>query len=188
MIDFSTIKKKAKALQKQVIKEAKDSYIKSLASVGQETFHGMCGQMVAHQLYHLKINKYVISNDGRDQYDYYMYRDKTTGGRPIAAYGMESYTLKEALNAVSNYGTRNVRNILVGFQWTSTEADGQFGHVVLINGIVDGTVYFVESFDFSIEGKLRKEGEVVSCSIDSFVKYFDKWTKFDGLIHFGGGT
>ena len=180
--------KQTKSLRKQVIAEAKDSYLKSLASAGQESFHGMCGQMVSHQLYHLGINKYAVSMDGRDQYDYYLYRTKTTGGRPIAAYGMEDYSLKEALNAVSSNGTRNVRNILVGFEWTNTEAGGQFGHVVLINGILDGKVYFVESFTFSVEGKIYNEGDVVECSIDSFVKYFNKWTKFDGLIHFGSGT
>ena len=175
-------------LSQQVTEEAAQSYLDSQLSAGRESFHGYCGLMVSHQLFNLGINKYLVVNDGRDQFDYYAQRKKTNNGYSITPYYAEKYDLKNALNAVSNYGTRDVRNILVGFEWTNTEAGGQYGHSLIINGIIGGKVYFTESFDCYINGKSNPEGSVVSCSIDAFAEYFEKWTVFDGLIHFGAGS
>jgi hypothetical protein len=168
-----------------VIQEAHDSYYNSRATAGKTSFHGTCGLMVSHQLYNLGINRKRIVFDGNDHYDYYADLEKTTGGYYIYPYPAEGYTLKEALLAVSHDGMRDVMNVLVGFQWTNTEAGSKYGHVVLINGIVDGTVYFVESFDCSLGGA---EGTVLTCSIEEFAKYYDRWTTFEGLIHFGVGS
>ena len=173
------------SLRDTVIQEAHDSYYQSQATAGKSSFHGTCGLMVSHQLYNLGINKRRISFDGNDNYDYYSSREKTTGGYYINAYSAEGYTLREALEAVTMEGRRDVKNVLVGFQWTNTEAGAKYGHVMLINGIVNGKVYFVESFDCALGGP---EGTVISCSIKEFAAYYDRWTTFEGLIHFGTGT
>lgn len=173
------------SLRETVIQEAQDSYYASRATAGKRSFHGTCGLMVSHQLYNLGINKRRIVFDGNDHYDYYSSQEKTTGGYYITPYSSEEYSLEQALMAVSLDGQRDVKNVLVGFQWTSTEAGAKYGHVMLINGIIGGQVYFVESFPCPLGGP---EGTVISCSIQKFAKYYDKWTDFEGLIHFGTGS
>ncbi len=168
----------------QTKQDARRSYYRSRGTAGKTSFHGTCGLMVSHQLYNLGINTWRIVFDGNDQFDYYRDLQKTTGGYYIKAYGAEDYSLEQALMAVTNNGTRVVRNILVGFQWTNTAAGAIYGHTVLINGIIDGVVYFVESFHCPLGGP---EGTVIDCTIEEFAKYYDKWTSFEGLIHFGSG-
>lgn len=172
-----------KTLHEIVKEEARQSYVLARKAARRSSFHGWCGLMVSHQLKELGINKKRVSLNGNDQYDYYCDMEMTTGGYYINAYDAADYSLKEALLAVSRDGKRDVRNIMVGFQWTNTSAGRYYGHVLFINGIIDGTVYFVESFDFHF----GDEGTVISCSIDTFVDFFDKWTSFEGLIHFGTG-
>lgn len=173
-------------LRQQVMEEAKWSYKRSQRTAGRRSFLGYCGLMVSHQLYNLEINTERIVKDGNRQYDYYKDLNVTGGGHYITAYSGKDYTLLQALNAVSRHGTKNVRNILVGFQWTRTQAGRKYGHALLINGIIDGTVYFMESYATSLN-KYYKEGEVISCSIEFFAEHYSGWAKFEGLIHFGEG-
>lgn len=175
------------SVRQQVVEQAKQSYYRSLYSAEKESFAGFCGLMTSHQLYNLKINTWCITNDGNKQYDYYKDLDVTTGGYYPTAYGADRYSLKEALNTISRYGTRDAFNILVGFQWTNTEAGARYGHAVHINAILDGMCYFVESFDCYLN-TMHPEGSVIICSIDDFVGYFERWTVFDGIIHFGTGS
>lgn len=170
----------------QVMETARYSYTRSRATAGRTSFHGYCGLMVSHQLYNLGINDWCIIQDGKNQFDYYKTMEVTTGGYYIKAYYAEEGTLEEALNAATKNGTRDAYNLMVGFQWTNTEAGAKYGHVVLINAILDGTVYFVESFDLSLN-RLHPEGTVVTCSISEFAEYFDKWTRYEGVISFGSG-
>ncbi len=163
---------------------ARASYTDSLASARRGSFHGYCGLMTSHQLYNLKINKSCVSNDGNDQFDYYENMSRTSGGYYIRPYNSSQYSLLQALETITGDGTRDAYNILVGFQWTNTESGAYFGHAVFINAILDGTVYFVESFHCPLGGP---EGTVITCSMEEFAKYFDKWTIFDGAIHFGSG-
>ncbi|MBQ3252129.1 MAG: hypothetical protein IJB02_02680 [Oscillospiraceae bacterium] len=160
------------------------SYTASLSSAGKASFHGFCGTMVAYQLRHLKITGKVEKADGNKMFDRFKKKERSSGGYYITPYSAKKYTLEQALNAISHDGTKDVYNILVGFQWTNTEAGARFGHTVFINGILDGTVYFVESFDSSMGGK---EGSVIRKSIAAFAKYYDRWTRFEGCIHFTKG-
>lgn len=162
---------------------ARESYLSSLGSTGKESLRGYCGLMVSHQLYHMGINNYVLANDGNKQYDTYSQMLKTSGGYYVSAYSAEEYSLKEALNLISHDGTKDVYNILVGFEWTDTVAGGEFGHACVINGILNGKVYFVESYYTRAGGA---EGNVATCSIDEFVAMFEDWTVYEGLVHFGG--
>ncbi len=171
--------------EEAVIKEAKRVYRYSLSSAGRDSFQGWCGLMTSHQLYHMGINKSVIVNDGNKQFDYYKDLTVTDNGYYISAYPAEEYSLEEALRAISRDGTRDVYNLLVGFDWTSTDAGARYGHACVINAILDGTVYFVESFYTSLAGP---EGNVITCSISEFAAYFDEWMTFDGVICFGSGN
>lgn len=169
----------------QVTQEAEAIYKKCLRSAGKESFAGFCGLMTSHQLYNMGINATLIVQDGNRQYDYYKDMELTSGGYHVTPYSARDYSLAEALNTISRNGNQDVYNLLVGFQWTNTEAGVRYGHAVLINAILDGTVYFVESFNYCF-GKLScKEGKMLTCSIAEFADYFDSWTRFEGIIYFG---
>ena len=169
-------------LAQEVITEARETFVKAQRFAGKRSFHGKCGLFVATQLRVLGINTKRVSFNGNDSYDYYADLESTTGGYYVMSYSGIEYDLLSALQEVSDYGKKDVRNILVGFQWTNTRAGSKYGHVMLINGIIDGTVYFVESFDSALGGK---EGTVLQCSIEEFAASYNKWTRFDGLVHFG---
>ena len=172
----------------QVALEAVQSFEMSCESAGRLSFHGYCALMVSHQLYNMKINKYLTINDGKNQFDYYAKRKKTTGGYSITPYYGELFTLREALDTLTSNGQRDVRNLLVGFEWTSTTEGSKYGHAIFVNGIIDGKVYYVESYDCYIKGKEYLEGQLICVSIEDFAEYYDRWTQFDGLVHFGSGT
>lgn len=168
--------------EETLIQSTRDSYIKSQVSAGRESFAGFCGLMTSHQLYNMGINDVLVVKDGNKQYDHYAAAGVTDAGYHVAAYPSSEYSLEEALNYITKNGTRDVYNMIVGFQWTETEAGHIYGHACVINGIIDGTVYFVESFYTMLGGE---EGNVVRCTIPEFASLFDDWTTYEGLIHFG---
>ena len=167
-------------------KTARKSYYRSLYQSGKSSLHGFCGLMTSGQLYALDINTVRVINDGNNQFDYYAGMEVTTGGYYVKPYYQDEYSMEEALNHISRNGTKDVYNIMVCFQWTRTEAGRKYGHAVFINGIIDGMVYFVESYDMSLD-RLYLEGSVITCSISEFVDYYARWAVYEGIIWFGNG-
>lgn len=170
--------------EQAIMHEAKRVYNASRYTASRRSFAGWCGLMTSHQLYNMGINESLIVNDGNRQFDYYKGLKKTTGGYYINAYSATEYSLEDALNVITNYGTKDAYNLLVGFQWTNTDAGRSYGHACVVNAIIDGTVYFTESFYTSIGGA---EGNVCQCSIERFAELFSGWTVFEGVIDFGTG-
>lgn len=165
-----------------LVEEARSIYRQSLYAAGRESFQGVCGLMTSYQLWKLGVNKDLVVYDGNKQFDAYRGVKVTTGGHNVKAYSAEEMSLQEALLTITQGGTRPARNILVGFQWTSTEAGGRYGHACVINAIQDGVVYFTESFSYAM-GKM--EGQVLTCSIEEFCVFFEDWTVYEGCIDFG---
>ncbi len=161
-----------------------DLYKACLKGAGVKSFRGYCGSMTAWQIYKSGITKRTHGANGNGQYDLYENKEYTTGGYRVRPYSAEDYNLKEALNAVSENGTKDVYNILVGFQKTNTTAGKKYGHSMFINAIVDGIVYFCESYSTNLAGKYYKEGSAISCTIDQFYAFYKNWTVFEGIIHF----
>lgn len=159
---------------------ALDVYKKTQESTGMESLNGYCGKMVSHQLWHMGVNAGLVSNHGNKQYDMYAKLRRTTGDKYISAYPAEDYTLEDALNILSENGKKTVHNILVGFQKTNTKAGKKYGHVCVINGIMDGKVYFMESF----KTKFAPEGQVNVCTIKEFADSYKGWTEYEGVIYF----
>lgn len=168
--------------KENAIREAAWVYRMCRALAGQESFAGVCGKMTSYQLWVMGINDWLYSTDGNKQFDTYSVMEKTTGGHYTKAYSAQDYTLEEALNTITRNGTRDAYNIIVGFQWTETEAGALYGHACVINAILDGQVYFVESFYTSLGGP---EGNVIVCSISEFAEYFSDWMVYEGLVYFG---
>ncbi|MBE6926742.1 MAG: hypothetical protein E7461_07870 [Ruminococcaceae bacterium] len=157
------------------------TYKRLRASNGYDSYHGYCGKMAAYTLYYLGVDKKVHVHNGKDEYDAYKDLEVTTGGYMVETYPAAEYTLEEALNAISEGGTRDVYNILAGFQRTKTAAGKKYGHAVVIYGILNGNVYFTESFQHLGVA----EGKPIVCSIKEFAKSYRDWTTFEGVIHFG---
>ncbi len=170
------------ATHDEIVSQISRLYRSTIWASGEESLKGWCGFMTGYQLYLLGVDTVPHTFNGKDEYNIYCAKELSTGGHRIRAYSANDYTLREALYTVCNGGTRDVYNILVGFQWSSTEAGQQYGHALLIHAILGGTVYFSESFTSNIGGR---EGNPIVCSIDRFVDYYDDWTQFEGLIVFG---
>ena len=167
-----------------LIREARQLYVQCLASSGRSSFSGFCGLMTSHQLWKLGINEKLEIYDGNKQFEAYKNVEKTSGGYVPHVYAAPQYDLRAALNEITNYGKKDVRNLLICFQWTSTVAGAKYGHACLINAVENGVVYFTESFDYALG---RLEGQTIACSIDMFADYFADWTLFEGVIHFTEG-
>lgn len=175
----------ASEVEKQRIKRTIiDDYQTTRFATQKFNLGGYCGLMSSWQLYYRGINTYPLINDGNRQFDCYKDMEKTSGGYRVKAYSAKNYTLAGALNEVSENGTRDVYNILVGFQRTNTVEGAIYGHALLIYAILDGMVYFTEGFRTSMG---TVSGEPICISIADFVRYYDDWTVFEGIIVFGQG-
>lgn len=169
----------------ELIQQIRTSYKKALKSSGRKNFNGYCGTLVGWQLYHMGIDQKLQLLNGKDHFDRYRYVDKTTGGYSVEIYSASDYSLREAMYAITKNGTRDVFNMVVGFQKTNTEAGQKYGHALVVHGVIDGMVYFVECFNANIGGEYVPEGEAIVCSLDVFCTYYERWTVFDGVAYFG---
>ena len=186
---FSVLPTSAKAAEQTEVDRINDQirtmYRQTLRASGMSSLHGYCGTMVNWHLYLMGITTSVIGNDGNTEYDYYSVQKYTSGGYRVRTYSAADYSLEESLNAVTYNGTRDVYNLVVGFQRTNTTAGRRYGHTLMIHAIMDGIVYFSESFASSFNGKYYAEGAPISCTIAEFAQYYDPWTEFEGLLYFG---
>lgn len=168
-----------------IIQQIRNAYKQSLRASGKSSFHGYCGAMVSWQTYCLGIDKQVYYCNGNDQYDMYNDMEKTTGGYSIDAYSAKNYTLQQALKTITNNGTRDAFNLIVCFQKTSTQAGQIYGHALFVHAILDGMVYYSESYNATVNGTYYAEGAPIICTIEQFAAYYDRWTVFEGVINFG---
>ena len=164
---------------------AEATYRQALKKTSRSSFHGWCGAAVDWQLRLLGITTKVVGSNGNDKFDQYRYQEYSSGGYQITAYPKKQYSLEEALNAITENGTKNAYNIMVGFQRTNTSAGRKYGHATFIYGIIDGVVYFTESYTMYINGKRYAEGKCITATIAEFAKSYNSWCTFDGVIHFG---
>ena len=169
-------------IERQIIRiynEAKEYY-------GRNSFDGYCGKLVNGQLYLLGITNRVVSNNGNDEFDEYCNQTITSGGYKVRAYPAEDYTMLEALNAITENGTKDAYNILVGIEKTKSTMGSRYGHACMIHAIIDGKVYYMESYDLKMNGRYYPEGTPIVCTIEEFVKYYSySMREFDGIILFG---
>lgn len=168
----------------RVRKEVKSVYRRTLYRTGMSSMNGWCGLQTSWALYLMGINTQLETHDGRDQYDSYKNRTVTTGGYRIKAYSANDYDLAEALNLLSRNGTRNVYNILLGFQKTITPGGRRYGHATFLHAILDGKVYFTEGFSVGLQDRYFPGGTVMVCTIEEFCWAYNSWTTYEGLIHF----
>lgn len=169
----------------QITAQIQRTYSKCRKTFGR-SFDGYCGTMTGYQLYYMGITAGRDRQNGNEAYDRYCNQSYSSGGYCIKAYSGRTWSLKEILNKITDNGTKDAFNILVGFESTPSRAGRRYGHSCVIHGIIDGKVYFMESYDAYIDGKRYREGQPLSLTIDEFCAYYKSTTsKFDGVIHFG---
>lgn len=161
------------------------TYSKCRSCFGR-SFDGYCGTLTGYQLYYMGITTERDRQNGKEGYDRYCGQSYSTGGYRIKAYSGKRWTLLKALNHITDNGTKDAYNILVGFESTPSRAGRRYGHSCVIHGIIDGKVYFMESYGVYLNGTRYREGTPIICTIKEFCDYYDSTTtKFDGVIHFG---
>lgn len=165
----------------RLMQQSVRTYRRALYSSGKSSLGGYCGLMTGLQLWALGCTKGQEIYNGNGYFDAYSQKEFTSAGYRVKCYGADMYSLEEALMTVTNGGTENAYNMIACFQWTNTRAGGRYGHAVVIHGIVDGLVYFVEGY--YMFGK--PEGNALVCTIAEFEDYFDDWTSYEGLVLLG---
>ena len=169
----------------RILQQITDTYQVALSSSNRYSFRGSCGAYANWHTYLLGINTGFSAANGNQQYDLYKDLEYSTGGHRVQALPGTQYTMKEALNLLSDNGKKNVFNVLVGFQRTNTTAGQKYGHVAYVHAILDGKIYYSESYSTTINGKYYAEGSPIVLTIDQFCKYYASWTTYEGIIHFG---
>lgn len=168
-----------------LVKQIEFTYSWAKRYTGYTTFKNYCAHYVNTQLLLLGINTRYVGGNGNDEYDNYKDLSYTGGGRKVHNYPATNSTFKKTLEKIASMGDV-VTDVLVGFQWTSTTAGKKYGHSFLIHGIIDGYVYFSDSFNLTIGGKYYKEGAAIKCTIDQLVAYYGRDSAYtlEGLIWF----
>lgn len=170
----------------EIKQQIRSTYKKARSYYGWSSFDGFCGALVNAELYILGITSKVIGTDGKDAYNAFNRLSVTCGGYSVKAYPARKYSLSAALNEITQNGTKDAYNILVGFEKTKSTLGRKYGHACVIHAIIDGTVYFVESYDMNLKGRHYPEGTPISCSIQEYCDYYaSTTTQLDGVIHFG---
>lgn len=150
---FTSSSFSASALTKsELISQVESDYKKALSLKGWSSFYGYCNIAVAYQL----LAKGVYTGSEPDYQGggsdwYYDYTDKksTSGGYNVVTIGGAG-CIDELVN---KYGD-NIYNIAVSYGTGGTSGST---HVVVISAIIDGEVYFTDSFRYgsSPEGGCR---------------------------------
>ena len=173
----------------RIIEQIRDIYKKCVNDwndyCGKTSFYKFCGEYVNYQIIELGIGtSRADSNggDGKDQFGFWSKKTTSPGGYGIKAYSSSDYSLKEALTAISNAYPDGAYNILISYK------NGTPGHVNFIHAILDGKVYFSDSFSQWVGSTHYQEGEPIVCSISKFSEQYEKALgyPFIGAIHFYG--
>lgn len=158
----------------EIKKQVETTYQTGLSWAGRTSFKGWCGSATWYQLCVEGLYNGVCFN-GKDWYDGLKEGEVTAFGYTQVKYPGDNCIR----NLVAAYGGAPVYNIVVSYTGGST----QYGHVMFIKAIVNGYVYFTDSFKYgnTLEGKVRV------WSVDTFVKaYKDMGYSPTGAIHFVG--
>lgn len=172
----------AKTEEELLCETIEEEYLMAIADSGRESLNGYCGLLASYQLYYRGINSWLLTANGNDHYDIYIEDTLTTGGYGHRDYSAVNFSMEEALNFACRSGAQDVYNALVCFQYTNTEAGRKYGHVVYIYAILDGMIYFTESFNLD---DYHPAGTATTMTVSEFVNYYKSWTTFEGLVVFG---
>ena len=157
-------------------------YQKALNMSGRSTFNGLCGLCVNYELRAMGIfGAGSFNGNGNQWFDGLVDGDETAGGYTQTKYA-GSTCLTDIVNA---YNGNPVYNIVVSFPYGAKASTRPYGHVNFIHAIIDGKVYYTESY--STSG--CPEGSLIVKSVDDFVSTYTSLNGAPlGAIHFTNGS
>lgn len=183
--DLKTIKDKVKQETLQRLTTEMDGWYKDmLEKSGRKSYTGACSAFVYGCL--CRSGAFATRVDpgcgkGGMYYDTWKKKSVTSTGYSVESVGKTSGSnLTPLEQLIANHEGEALSNVVMSFKPPLYEAT--YGHVIYINEIRDGTVYFTESQT----AQLRKigqvyEGKVKAVSLDKFVS---KYSDMTGVTHF----
>ena len=158
-----------------------NTHAKAKSLAGRNSFNGLCGayvywQLRARGIWTGKKSSYERSANGNNWYSMLSNSKytKSSGG-----YKLTKYAGKNCLDALSNYGKKDVYNIVVSYkaQYGYSVKNPGAGHVVYIHAIKGGKVYLSESYTYTYKGVKSKEGQPLVINYSDFKKNWNSMYK-----------
>lgn len=170
---FSIVLTSASSETDRINQQIRDTYSAALKIFKQSypdknSFDGWCGAYVRDQLLVLDIissQDSDVSGNGNKMYG------NTKSGTTSKGYVKEKFGGNNCLSDIVNKYGNNVYNIFVSWthQYGYSNSSPGAGHVVFIHAIIDGRLYFSESYDSSY----GKEGTPQNCTISDFMRRYN---------------
>lgn len=149
---------------------------------GRGSFHGSCNLATAYQLLAAGIYKGGLdySGGGNKWYNHYKNESKTSGGYKVITIGGENCLRK----LIDTYGNE-IYNVVYSLGTGGTSGNT---HVLFIRAIIDGTVYFADSFTSYYNGRYYPEGSCCTTTVDNFIASYERMNgKAFGCVYFTNG-
>ena len=166
VIMFTLSSVTAFAADSKLVDEITENYEKALSIAGRYSFYGNCNHATAYQLQAMGIyrNQLDYSGTGSSWHAYFNNVSETSGG-----YNVVTISGKNCLyDLVERYGDE-IYNIVYSL---GTGGSSGSNHVLYIRAIIDGYVYFNDSFGNSYNHVYYPEGHGTVLSLDSFVEAY----------------
>lgn len=170
----------ASAETDRIVAQIKSTYSKSLSLSGRSSFNGYCGAYVRYQIMALDI---ISESDSDVRGNGNKIFGNVNEGTTTKGYNKIKYSGNDCIRNIINSNTGNVYNILVSwtYQYGYSASNPGAGHATFIHAIIDGVVYFSESY--ATRGV--PEGGVHSCSVSEFYsRYNGSYGNAIGAVHF----
>lgn len=156
----------ASAYNQDILNSITENYNKALSLAGRSSFYGNCNLATAYQLLAAGIYKDDLdfSGSGTDCQDYFKDVKETSGG-----YQVVLYTGADCLyQLIDEYGSE-IYNVIYSLGTGGSSGDK---HILYIKAVIDGYVYFSDSFSTYYNGTYYSEGQGTVLSVDAFVSAY----------------
>lgn len=182
----------ASAYNKDLVSSITANYSTALSLSGRGSFYGRCNLATAYQLKAMGIykNELDFSGSGRMWYEHFKDVNKTSGG-----YNVITISGKNCLyDLIEKYGNE-IYNIVYSLGTGGTSGPT---HSMYIRAIIDGNVYFADSFGNSYNRQYYPEGTGTVLPLDEFISAYRRmngnpygcvyFTKNDSTEHYTGSA
>ena len=170
------------AYDSEITNEITQNYRNALSIAGKRSFHGNCNLATAYQLRAIGIyaDDLDYSGTGSSWHSYFQNVSKTTGG-----YNVVTISGKDCLYDLTEKYGDEIYNIVYSL---GTGGSSGSNHVLYIRAIIDGYVYFCDSFGTNYNHVSYSEGEGIVLPIDTFVSEYKRMNgNAYGCVYFTEG-
>ncbi len=164
----------------EVAQQITETYQTIYARNDYSSFSGMCGMFVRCSVEQRGLtSSWELSGNGNQWFPRMQKLSKTSQG-----YTIETVAGTNCIDQlIAAHNGRNLYDIVVGFSQGMSTAGKLYGHVLFIHAVINGVIYYSESFPSSRLGV--KEGEMIQLSVAEFKNYYlSNGCVFAGAGHF----